>query len=235
MVSQVYAQQHFCAAGKQKSALALQQRNKTASNDQQQLMNEYDVKFHHLDVHVERDTTFISGSVRTVAQVIALQLDSFGFELHHNFTIDSVIYGGASLTVNHTTDFAFVVLPSTVMQNGVVDVTIYYHGTAPAAASAAIGAGFSSQKSGRWGNQATWSLSQPYSAYEWFPCKQSLQDKVDSVFTYITTSEENKAGSNGTLQAIVPLANNKHRYEWKTFYSTDYYLISVAVGKYIGR
>jgi aminopeptidase N len=231
MISQVYAQQHFCATGKQKSALT--QRNKTANNDQQQLMNEYDVKFHHLDVQVERDTTFISGSVRTVVQVLASQMDSFGFELHHNFTIDSVVYGGNSLTVNTNTDFAFVVLPSAVAQNGLADVSIYYHGTAPASSSAAIGAGFSSEVSGRWGNQATWSLSQPYSAYEWWPCKQSLQDKVDSVFIDITTSIENKAGSNGVLQAVVSLPGNKHRYEWKTFYPTDYYLISVAVGKYV--
>jgi hypothetical protein len=63
MISQVYAQQHFCATGKQKSALT--QRNKTANNDQQQLMGEYDVKFHHLDVQVERDTTL---SVEVYAQ-----------------------------------------------------------------------------------------------------------------------------------------------------------------------
>lgn len=230
-VSQLYAQDHFCATGKQKAALA--QRNKTANANQLQLMDEYDVVFHNLNLNVERDTTFIRGNVRTLARVVAVQLDSFGFELHRNLTVDSVVYAGTRLAVNRSNDFAFVVLPAALSHNQLVDLTIFYHGTAPAAASAAIGAGFSSDVSARWGNEATWSLSQPYSAFEWWPCKQSLQDKIDSVFTNITTSTENKAGSNGLLQAVVPLANNKHRYEWKTFYPIDYYLISVAVAKYV--
>ena len=41
--------------------------------------------------------------------------------------------------------------------------------------------GFSNVSSQSWGNQVTYSLSQPYSAYEWFPCKQSLNDKIDSL------------------------------------------------------
>jgi aminopeptidase N len=231
VVFKLSAQNHFCAAGKQKFAIS--PRTKTASNSQQELMGEYDVKFHHLNVNVERNTTDISGNVRTVAQVSAGTIDTFGFELHHAFTVDSVLYNGTSLFVNRSNDFAFVILPASLLHNQLVDVTIFYHGTAPESGSAAIGQGFSSDVSGTWGNEATWSLSQPYSAYEWWPCKQFLEDKVDSVFTYITTSNENKAGSNGLLQAVVGLPNNKHRYEWKTFYPTDYYLISVAVAKYV--
>lgn len=227
------AQQHICAAAKQASAkrtlLA-----KSATLEQQQLLNQYDVTFHHLKLNVERNSTLISGSVRTMAKVLATSLDTFGVELHRQLTIDSIVtVGGTTLTVNRNNDFAFVVLPSSLVNGQVVDVTIYYHGDAAVTASAAIGQGFSTGVSGRWGNEATWSLSQPYSAYEWWPCKQSLQDKIDSVFTDITTSNENKAGSQGLLKAVVSLPNNKVRYEWKTFYPTDYYLISIAVAKYV--
>lgn len=228
----VFAQQHQCAVGKQHAIQTVY--NKAASLPQQQLMDEYDVVFHHLDVNVERDTTLISGNVKTKAKVVATQLDTFGFELHSVFTIDSVILtGGVRLTVNKDGHFSYVVLPNPVSQGGVVELTIYYHGKAPEAASAAIGKGFSSSASGRWGNEATWSLSQPYSAYEWWPCKQSLQDKVDSTLVFITTSNENKAGSQGLLQQIVSLPNNKVRYEWKSNYPVDYYLISVSVAKYV--
>jgi aminopeptidase N len=40
-------------------------------------------------------------------------------------------------------------------------------------------------------------------------------------------------GSQGLLKAVVSLPNNKVRYEWKSFYPIDYYLISVAVAKYV--
>lgn len=228
-----HAQQHQCAVGKQASAkrslLA-----KAASIGQQALMNKYDVTFHHLKLNVERDTTYISGSVRTIAKVTAAALDTFGVELHHQHTIDSmVLVNGGSRVVTRASDFAYIILPATLTTGQLIDVTIYYHGDASVTAGAAIGAGFSSGRSGRWGNEATWSLSQPYSAYEWWPCKQSLQDKIDSTYTDITTSNENKAGSQGLLKVVVPLPNNKVRYEWKSYYPVDYYLISVAVGKYV--
>lgn len=226
------AQQHFCATGKQQSARAAALR-KTANTDQLRLMDKYDVKFHHLDLNIERNSTLISGSVRTLASVTAPQLDTFGFELHNQLTIDSIVYLGQKLNVNHSTNFAYAKLPAPVLQNGLVDLTIYYHGDAHVTASAAIGSGFSSATSNRWGATVTWSLSEPYSAYEWWPCKQSLQDKIDSTYTFITTSDENKAGSQGLLQQVVNLPGNKARYEWKSLYPVDYYLVSVAVGKYV--
>ncbi|MES2779333.1 MAG: M1 family aminopeptidase [Bacteroidota bacterium] len=230
---QVNAQQHSCAVAKQSLAkrtlLA-----KSASISQQDLMNKYDVTFHHLKLNVERDTTVISGNVRTIAKVAAASMDTFGVELHHQHTIDSMILtNGGNRMVTRENDFAYIILPATLTTGQVIDVTIYYHGDAAVTAGAAIGAGFSSSRSGRWGNEATWSLSQPFSAYEWWPCKQSLQDKIDSTFTDITTSNENKVGSQGLLKAVVALPNNKVRYEWKSFYPVDYYLISVAVGKYV--
>ena len=78
-----------------------------------------------------------------------------------------------------------------------------------------------------------WSLSEPFSAYEWFPCKQSLRDKADSSFVAVTVPDTCKAGSNGVLINTVPLGNGFTRYEWKNKHAIDYYLISVAVAKYI--
>lgn len=232
MMTRIEAQEHPCALNKQKSMLSWYA--KAATIQQQELMEQYDVKYHHLDVKVERDTTYISGSVRTLAQIAATQMDTFGFELYRNLTIDSIeVPGGTNLAFSRVTDFTYVRLPLTLTKNQFTDLTIYYHGIPPKGASAAIGAGFSSASSTRWGNRATWSLSQPYSAYEWWPCKQSLQDKIDSVRVHITTSSANKAGSQGVLQQVVGLPNGKVRYEWLSHYPISAYLISVAVAQYV--
>jgi aminopeptidase N len=76
-------------------------------------------------------------------------------------------------------------------------------------------------------------LSEPFSAYEWWPCKQSLTDKADSCSVKITVPDACKAGSNGILENIVPLGNGTTRYEWKHRHPIDYYLISVAVAEYV--
>ncbi|MBK8145443.1 MAG: hypothetical protein IPK62_10850 [Bacteroidetes bacterium] len=60
-----------------------------------------------------------------------------------------------------------------------------------------------------------------------------MQDKADSAWIFVTTSDENKVGSNGILEGIDAMPNNKVRYRWKTHYIIDYYLISVAIAKYV--
>jgi len=227
-----YAQEHFCATHKQK--YFQKSYGKAATTQQLSLMNNYDVKFHHLNLNIERNSTIISGNVRTIAKVVVNALDTFGFELHSNHTIDSVVNSsGVKLTFQHQSNFAYVLLPQSIQKDNLIDVTIYYHGDALVTAGAAIGSGFTTGTSTRWGNQATWSLSQPYSAYEWFPCKQALQDKIDSVYTYVTTSNENKVGAIGVLKDVVNLSGNKVRYQWQSKLAVDYYLISIVVAKYV--
>ena len=119
------SQQHFCAAGKVKYYGQIF--SKAATNVQSDLMNEYDVVFHHLNLNVERDTTRISGSVRTVAKVLANKLDTFGFELYNTFSIDSVeLKNGTNLAVIRNVHFVYAILPNSILKNQLVDVTIYY-------------------------------------------------------------------------------------------------------------
>jgi aminopeptidase N len=224
--------QHPCAAHKTSALQRIEaiRGKRDASNEQMQMMERYDVKFHHLNLNVERTSTAISGNVRTLAQT-RTSLDTFVFQLYRSLTIDSVV-GTQSLSFTRDSDVVYVSLNRTYAPGEIVDITIYYRGTPPAAQNAAIGAGFSNRASPTYGNRITWSLSQPYSAYEWWPCKQSLQDKIDSVKVYITTDTSNKAGSHGLLKQVVNLGNGKHRFEWESRYPISYYLIAVAVGQY---
>ncbi|MFN8277785.1 MAG: M1 family aminopeptidase [Chitinophagales bacterium] len=204
-----------------------------ASAAQRALEEGYDVKFHHLNVNVERTTTAISGSVRTVATVISTTLDSFAFELYQTLTIDSIVYQGQLLGYTRNNGDVRAKLPATLNQGATVDLTIFYRGTPPSLPSA-LDDGFNNDFSPSWGNQATWSLSQPYGAYHWWPCKQALQDKIDSSWVFITTDSTNLAGSNGVLERVVPVGNKK-RFEWKSHHPIDYYLISVAVAQYVQK
>lgn len=224
--------QHFCSEHKQRAFIQNKkhQQNFQATNEQMELMEKYDITFHHFNVKVERTNTQIAGNVRTIAKVKST-IDTFAFQLHYALQVDSVV-GVQSLSFTRDSSVVYVHLEKTYQVNEVLDLVIYYQGTPPASQSAAIGAGFSNASSPTYSNRITWSLSQPYSAYEWWPCKQSLQDKIDSIKCYITTDTSNKAGSNGVLKNITQLGNGKHRYEWESKYPISYYLISVAVGQY---
>lgn len=204
-----------------------------AGNADNALMSQYDMHFYFLDLNIERDSTWISGAVTLEATVTASTLDTFAFELNSNLVIDSIEYQNQSIAFTRIAQMTYVPLPG-IPQGDEVAIKISYHGDAHVVGGAAIGDGFGHDTSPSWGNEVTWSLSQPYSAYEWFPCKQFLQDKADSAWVYVTTDAANKVGSNGTLQGIdTGLANNKVRYRWQIHEKIDYYLISVAVAKYV--
>ena len=225
--------QHVCSQSKLSALLRNTLTKNNLNSAEASLIEKYDVGFHHLSLAVERTGTAIKGSVRTIARSRVAQLDTFLFQLHSNFTVDSILTPSQDrLPFAKMGNVTAVLLPQSVGLNQIIDLTIYYRGTPPSGANAAIGNGFSNRASPTYGNQITWSLSEPYSAYEWWPCKQSLQDKIDSCFISITTDTSNKVGSNGILVSVEPKDNGKHTYHWQTRYAMNYYLVALTVGQY---
>jgi aminopeptidase N len=205
-----------------------------ASLNHRQKMARYDVSFYKLDIRLENNSREVGGAVRIKARALSGGLDSLAFELFSTFTIDSVVVDGRrSPGLRRAAGDVTAALPQAVAPNTFFNALIYYRGTAPTGNSAAIGNALNTGFDGTYRVSTTWSLSEPYNAYEWFPCKQVLTDKADSSEVWVTTSASNKVGSNGVLRAVTPLPSGKVRYEWKSRYPIDYYLISVAVAPYV--
>lgn len=221
-----------CADFKARSMLSIQKKKRAGTYDNS-LMSKYDVHHYYLDLNIERNSTMISGFATIGATVTAASLDTFCFELNSMLTIDSIRLNSTTLVpFARVADITYALLPTQPLA-AQVSLQIYYQGNASVVGGAAIGNGFSTGTSPSWGNQVTWSLSEPYSAKEWFPCKQFLQDKADSAWIFVTTNNQNKVGSNGVLEGVDSLPGNKVRFRWKTRYAIDYYLLSVAVAKYV--
>mgnify|MGYP000479117020 CR=1 FL=1 len=191
----------------------------------------YDVHFYSLDVSMDNLSTYIDGTgeIHGIAREL---LDSVMFELFPTFTISEIRLNGTPTPYNRTGSAITVPVDLTTGQN--FAIAIDYNGTPPTAVTNPLGgAGMSNGSSPSWGNQVTWSLSEPFSAYEWWPCKQSLTDKADSCAVKVTVPNACMAGSNGTLENTVDLGNGTTRYEWKHRHAIDYYLISVAIAQYV--
>ena len=242
-----------CAQSRLRAAAASPALLAVASVAHRRKMAQYDVKYYKLDLALENTSLAVSGSVWMRVEVGAAPLSEFAFELYQapvgaasgaaSLVIDRIEFGDQlspqlSPQVIRSGGEATATLPAAAPAGTLLDVRIYYRGTAPSGNSAAIGNGLSTRGSVRLGQatlpyNVTWSLSEPFSAYEWFPCKQVLTDKADSSDVWVTTTLPNKVGSNGLLQATVPLPGNRVRYEWKSRYPIAYYLISVAVAPYV--
>lgn len=191
----------------------------------------YDVHYYFLDLNMTNTTTTLSGSGEIHA-IAREDLDTALVEFFQSFVISSIEVDGTPVTYSRQNSALKIPVNKLQGENFVIHVN--YSGTPPTAATNPLGGGgMTNQSSPSWGNQVTWSLSEPFAAYEWFPVKQSLKDKADSCAVWITVPSNCKAGSNGLLQQVVDLGNGTHRFEWKHRHPIDYYLVSVAVAKYV--
>lgn len=219
-----------CAQAHQSAAL----RQPAATVRHVQKMERYDVKYYKLDIALENNARTVGGSVRMQARTKGQALDSLAFELYPTLIIDSIVVNGRrSPGLRRAAGDVTARLAQSVPANSLFNAYIYYRGTAPNGGSAAIGNALDTEYETNYGVNVTWSLSEPFNAYEWWPCKQVLTDKADSTDVWVTTASLNKVGSNGVLERITPRPNGKSRYEWKSRKPIAYYLVSVAVAPYI--
>ncbi|MEO8759422.1 MAG: peptidase M1, partial [Bacteroidia bacterium] len=124
-----------------------------------------------------------------------------------------------------TGDILQIKFPATI--NNLDSITVFYHGVPQ---STGFGS-FMQRTHGANQTPIIWTLSEPYGARDWWPCKMTLTDKADSIDTYITIPPGNKAASNGLLKEIIPQGAN-FTYHWKHRHPIAAYLIAQAVTNY---
>jgi len=194
--------------------------------------DDYDVRYLKLDLSATNTGTAISGMASTTARVVVPSMSDYYFELSTALTIDSAKVNGQALPVNTINSFVrSITLPNALSQNTVFTVDIYYHG-APTGGTGFFTNGILNQTDFTIPVQVTHTVSAAVHSRDWFPCKQSLTDKIDSADIWVAVPSGLKVASNGLLKNITPVGLNYNRYEWSTRYPVDYYLLSFSVAPY---
>jgi aminopeptidase N len=201
-------------------------------------LSAYDVKHYALTLEVSNENTLISGSAEVVAEAVR-ELDTLVLELQDGLDVSSVLFtydigsiiypSENQLHFEHRDQALYIGLESTLHQGELMRVKIMYEGDA--GQDRGFFAGISSKKANDYGFDVTYTLSEPLNARDWFPVKQVLDDKIDSVTMNLICDKNLLAGSNGLL-VNVEEAGNDHILTWKTHYPIAYYLISFAVADY---
>lgn len=188
-------------------------------------LNNYDLKYYRLAWQVDPTVREIAGNV-TSHFIPGAAVSMIEFDLSSALVVDSVIYNSAPTSATQLASDILQVDFPVALSVGVLDsVTIYYHGIPPST-------GFGSFiQDGHAGDSILWTLSQPYGAKDWWPCKQDLQDKIDSIDIFITHPKEYRAASNGLLQSETIVGTDKITH-WKHKYPIVTYLICFAVTNY---
>ncbi|MFH1119939.1 MAG: M1 family aminopeptidase [Bacteroidota bacterium] len=187
----------------------------------------YDVKYLRFNLFIDPAQAFISGSVYSLVEVTGDLSGGLGMELSTGLTVDSVIYQGAPVAFTQSGEFALsIFIPGTPAIGTFTGVEIFYQGVPGS------GGGFGSV--GRLeheGVPAMWTLSEPYGSRDWWPGKNDLTDKADSVDLIIHSPEIYRTASNGVLVSD-EVAGGTRTCHWKHRYPIVPYLIAVAVTNY---
>ena len=186
----------------------------------------YDVTYHELRFTVDPDNTtpFISGVVKTTFRALA-NMNSVTFDMATALVVSSVTMNSTNLTFNQSNYELNITLPSTLTTGNSATVIITYAGSPPQA-EGAFTRGIHS------GTPVIFTLSEPFGARDWWPCKQDLNDKIDSFDIYITCPLAYIGVSNGLLQSQTTSGGNTTRH-FRHNYPIPAYLISLNVTNYV--
>ena len=186
---------------------------------------DYDVKYHRLELNINPAVRYIKGKVTTYFQTLEANFSTIHFDLNDPLQVDSVLYRGKKLSYTHSDMVLSINLPNALDKAVLDSLSIYWQGE-PA------DNGFGSfEQANHSGAPVIWTLSEPYGARDWWPCKQTLTDKIDSLDVLVTCPKAYKAASNGLLRAEFEKGTEK-TYHWKHRYPIANYLVAFAVTNY---
>lgn len=168
----------------------------------------------------------ISGSV-TSQLIPTANADSIGFDMKSHLFADSVKINGNKIRYTRNGDIIYCFKPGGWKKDQFDSLTIYYKGNP----SIFGGTGYYVREFHATG-PSIHTLSQPYGAYYWWPCKQTLSDKIDSIDIIVSTHPDFRAASNGLLITENKVNDTTKIYHWKHRYPIATYLVAVAVSNY---
>ncbi|RKS01302.1 M1 family aminopeptidase [Flavobacterium sp. 102] len=185
----------------------------------------YDVTYSKLEFTVNPAVYFITGKVTTTFKALS-DMTTVTFDLTDQLTVSSVKQGATDLSFEQNTDDELVItLPSTLITGNFATVEINYSG-APASGEQAF------TRSTHNGASIIWTLSEPFGARDWWPCKQDLNDKIDSIDVYITAPSQYVSVANG-VEPEAPVTNGANKTtHFHHSYPIPAYLVAIAVTNY---
>src|SRR6185436_16576056 len=134
----------------------------------------------------------------------------------------SVYYRGSKISFSRPADLVQINFPGNIPASQKDSVTIFYKGVPANTAFGSFVQDFHN------GTPVIWTLSEPYGSRDWWPCRNGVDDKADSIDFIISCPNAYRASSNGMLinetdNGITRTAFYKHRYPIAS------YLVAFAV------
>jgi aminopeptidase N len=188
----------------------------------------YDMHFQRLRLKVNpAASSQLEGRVSLHFRALK-NLDTLVCDLRDNLTVHGIQRAGLPLNFSHRQHRLYIALPAQVAAGGFDSLEIHYSGFP----DRGNGFGYYVRDRHQTGD-IIHTLSQPYGAPYWWPCMNSLSDKVDSIDIAVTTAKGFRVASNGLLKEERSLNDTEVLFHWQHRYPVAPYLVAIAVSNYV--
>lgn len=191
-----------------------------------------DIKFYHIDIGIAIDSAYLAGNVYIKLEPAISNLSTLKLNLHSSLIVDSITMNVTGFS--HQNDEISITLDSVYNTGDPVELQIFYHGI-PVLANNTKGLRYETHGNGE---PVIATLSTPFLAHYWWPCKDGPGDKADSVFVDITIKDTTIGGyqvialSNGILDTQDSIQGISRTFKWKHRYPVVPYYIMAAISNY---
>jgi len=183
----------------------------------------FDVNYYRCIWNVDPAVRFISGSVTSHFRITA-PTNNIVFDFTNALPVDSVRFRGSKISFTQAPNNALTLnFPLTLTTGQRDSVSIFYKGVPP------NGGAFT--QSFHASTNILWTLSEPYGARTWWPCKDNLKDKADSIDILLTCPQAYVSSSNGLPETDI-VSGGQRTIFWKHRYPIASYLVAFSITNY---
>ncbi|WP_228384220.1 M1 family metallopeptidase [Sphingobacteruim zhuxiongii] len=190
----------------------------------------YDIQYYHLDVKVDIDNKFISGT--NLFKFTAVErFNQLQFDLFDNLSVDKVEYKGKALPFKRSYNAVFVSFPDYIEKGKLDSFTVHYSGNPIQATRAPWDGGFDWKKDSQ-GKPWVATACQGLGASVWWPNKDHQSDEVESMLISVAVPNGLINVSNGRLLKTEKIKGGYTKFHWKVENPINNYNIALNIGDY---
>jgi len=190
----------------------------------------FDVYYYDLTVKILPKTKSIEGSNSIYFSVVE-DTDKIQIDLSENLSISSIKWNGKELNYTRVHNAIFINFDELLQVGENHTVAIEYFGEPREAPHPPWNGGFTWNKKrfNHWVGVSCEHLG----ASSWWPCKDHLSEKPDSMTINIQVPSKYQAISNGNLRSKSTLDNKYTNFEWFVSYPINSYGVTFYMGKFV--
>ena len=191
----------------------------------------WDLTYYHLDIKVEPDKKYISGS-NTVGYKVLESNKVMQIDLQKPMNITSITSKNKELKFTREGNAYFVDLRKKQKKGDVNYIKINYEGFPKEAIRAPWDGGLSWKKDEN-DNHFIATSCQGLGASVWWPNKDHMYDEVDSMLISVNVPKNLTNVSNGRLKKITELDDDTRTFDWFVTNPINNYGVNINIGDYV--